>query len=369
MRKVIKTVLKSFFRLITPLFVFFSKKISKIPPEQAKQVLTNCVPMPSGTALRNNQLVETKTCDLQIIIPAYNVEKYLVECLDSVLNQVTQYTFRIVLVDDGSTDQTPAIADRYASDDRVIVIHQQNRGLSGARNSGMEIIFGRYVFFLDSDDCLAPGSVQALMDTAYRYDSDIVEGGVQRLTGTKTYVHFSHPCTEELDDPWKGLHGGFVAKAFKAECLKQICFPEGYWFEDSNMSFLILPTVKRASVCSHIVYLYRINANGITGSSAGKPRAVETYWITQLLMAEREKLGLKNDERFLEKFCRQLVLNQKRMAHNDADVQESAFVLSRVLLRQYFSREVIEKSKQPIVRLLMESDWGGFKMYCKLYFF
>lgn len=89
---------------------------------------------------------------VSIIIPVYNVEPYLKECLDSIVNQ-TYSLLEIILVDDGSTDQSGVICDEYAEkDDRIRVIHQHNQGLSMARNAGMEIMTGEWVMFVDSDD-------------------------------------------------------------------------------------------------------------------------------------------------------------------------------------------------------------------------
>ena len=131
---------------------------------------------PKGICYTSNGIYPDES-DLQIIIPAYNVEKYLDQCLESVLNQKTRYSYNIVVIDDGSTDQTCKIADFYASDSRIKVIHQKNRGFSGARNKALENITGKYVMFVDSDDVLLPDAIQNLMDTAYSINADIVESG------------------------------------------------------------------------------------------------------------------------------------------------------------------------------------------------
>lgn len=93
---------------------------------------------------------------ISIIVPVYNVEKYLSECLDSLLNQ-TLKEIEIILVDDESTDQSPIICNQYAEkDSRIKVIHKKNAGLGFARNSGLEVISGEYVLMVDSDDMLKP---------------------------------------------------------------------------------------------------------------------------------------------------------------------------------------------------------------------
>ncbi len=111
---------------------------------------------------------------VSVVIPVYNVEEYLKECVDSVLCQ-TYRNLQILLVDDGATDNSGAICDDYAKkDDRVQVIHKPNGGLSDARNAGFAQAKGEYVYFLDSDDWILPFTIEALVQTAEKEQSDMV---------------------------------------------------------------------------------------------------------------------------------------------------------------------------------------------------
>ena len=114
---------------------------------------------------------------LDVIIPAHNAEATLAECMRSVLEQKTTYTFRVILVDDGSMDGTAAAADSYADYPRVTVLHQQNGGAANARNNGMRHSKGPYLMFLDADDRLAPGAIEQLMACVAEADADLAEGG------------------------------------------------------------------------------------------------------------------------------------------------------------------------------------------------
>ncbi|MBR8702625.1 glycosyltransferase family 2 protein [Porphyromonas levii] len=118
---------------------------------------------------------------LSIIVPVYNVEKYLNECVDSILGQ--DFTdFELILVDDGSPDNCPAICDEYAEkDNRVIVIHKENGGLSSARNAGIDICKGEYIWFIDSDDYIYPGSFAAIADTLLKHSVDCLKIGTAEL--------------------------------------------------------------------------------------------------------------------------------------------------------------------------------------------
>ena len=120
-------------------------------------------------------------CRLSIIIPVYNVEEYLDRCLGSVLDQ--EFTsYEVILVDDGSTDSSPLICDRYsATDPRFRTLHKPNGGVSSARNAGLELAKGEYVMFLDSDDALLPYALDDMMDVVA--GEDMVVAGYAAFMG------------------------------------------------------------------------------------------------------------------------------------------------------------------------------------------
>ena len=130
------------------------------------------------------------TPKVSIIIPIYNVEAYLDQCVQSVLTQ-TLKEIEVILVDDESPDNCPAMCDEYAKqDNRIKVIHKKNGGLGYARNSGLEIATGEYVAFVDSDDFIAPNMMEELYNTAIKYDADEVRSGVIFYeNGKKTLRH------------------------------------------------------------------------------------------------------------------------------------------------------------------------------------
>ena len=110
---------------------------------------------------------------ISIIIPVYRVEKYLEECLNSVINQ-TYANLEIILIDDGSPDRCGQICDEYAKkDERIEVIHQENQGVSNARNHGIEMAKGKYITFIDSDDYLEQDYIKYLYDEITKFNADI----------------------------------------------------------------------------------------------------------------------------------------------------------------------------------------------------
>ena len=120
--------------------------------------------------MKSNDISKT----VSVIIPVYNVEKYLRDCVDSVLAQ-TYTDLEIILVDDGSPDNCGAICDEYAArDSRIKVIHKENGGLSDARNAGLDIARGEYIYFVDSDDYIKPETVKRLVKRCEQENADIV---------------------------------------------------------------------------------------------------------------------------------------------------------------------------------------------------
>lgn len=132
----------------------------------------------------------SKSVAVSIIIPVYNVEQYLEQCLDSVVNQ--QFTdFEVILVNDGSTDQSPEICEKYvALDRRFRLIHQKNAGLAAARQTGLDAAQGDYVAFVDSDDWLEPNMYQKMYNAASESGADIVFCNVYRNEDKKEKPYF-----------------------------------------------------------------------------------------------------------------------------------------------------------------------------------
>ncbi|MBO7252147.1 MAG: glycosyltransferase [Oscillospiraceae bacterium] len=361
-KSAVKGMLRAASAYCSPLF----HRPARISLEEARKELEGCAAKPAGTACAQNRLEEI-LWDVQIVIPAYNVQEYLEACMESVLSQKTRYSYHVVLVDDGAKDATPEICDHYADHPHVTVIHQANRGLSGARNTGMKELQGKYVLFLDSDDVLCPGALEGLLDTAFAHDCDLVEGGAYYLhDGRKTVMH-SYSCDGKVENPYTQLHGHAWGKLYKRELLEKICFPEGYWYEDSLLSFMVFSMARNIWQSAQMVTAYRINQSGIVKSSKGKPRAVETYWITEMLLQERKKADLPFDKDFFGFMLLQIRLNQLRLSDLPEKVQEAAFVLTCDLMEQYFAPEIRNGREKQLIRALAPRDFGMFRMCCRFF--
>lgn len=326
--------------------------------EKAQTLLNTLHADPHNSCICQNLVAATPQYDLQIIVPAYNVEKYIKECLDSVLSQDTSFSYIVKVINDGSTDETSKILETYKNQQRIEIIHQKNKGFSGARNTGLKEINARYLMFLDSDDRLAPGAIEALMKMAQETDADIVEGASLKFCGavvTKRYTH-----SDEKRASANNLYGFAWGKVYKADLFAHIQFPEGYWFEDTLCALILHPLAKKISTTSHCVYCYRTNFKGISRTFRGKPKCLDSYYICEQLLADRAKLGLPMDEKFLHGIVRQFRLNSNRISSlKREDVDKAVFIQQSALIRQYFP---YVSARNELIESLVIGDFQTFKL-------
>lgn len=339
--------------------VFNTKRTSKWTKGDSDAYLSSLHKDVESSVLCENEIVEP-TVDLQIIIPIYKVEKYLDICLQSVLNQETSYTFKVVAVNDGSPDRCGEILEKYRNDDRVIIITQENKGLSGARNAGLKTIFGRYVTFVDSDDMLAPGAIQAWLDTAYKNDADIVDGSFKRMTTAgNLYEGFVHTSDKS--------NSGFVwTRIYKPYLFKNVHYPEKYWFEDS-ISGLILPNANNYVSIKDFVYYYRANPASIMHTYRGNPKALDSLYITRTMLKDAEKLDYVdfNSDTIIDFFLRQFQYNWHRTHVLGEEVEDAVFDVTKKLLNQYFpEKHTSNKMLMSLEKSLRNNDFHVYRREC-----
>lgn len=205
---------------------------------------------------------------ISIIIPIYNVEKYIHRCVDSVINQ-TYTNLEIILVDDGSPDNCGKICDEYAmKDNRIKVIHKENGGLSDARNHGIESATGEWLFFLDSDDWIHPQTIENLYDAAIKNDVSVSICNYSQTEEESPAVDISEKA--ELWIP-KDLYLKHhvtstiaCAKLYRKDCFKSIRYPVGKLHEDEFVTYRILFAQEKIAFINQPYYAYFINDVGIT---------------------------------------------------------------------------------------------------------
>lgn len=275
--------------------------------------------------------------DLMIIIPVYNSEKYLDECFLSVLSQKTEFSVSITVVDDGSTDASPQLLEKYKAYPNITVIHQENQGSSGARNTALKTIRGKYVMFLDSDDLLLPGAVQSLMEVAYRYHADVVAGGYETFwEDGRTEIERSSERVERISA--QHMHGFTCMKVIRAELLRSFCFPLGFYYEDTIISKLLAPTCKNVYAIPDVVYRYRMHSNSNSTVPGKNKKHLDTYWITKYCLEESAKRGYALGEQEYMQYLQQSWVNWIRTKDMPIEIQEAMFVATASLYDQFFGQ-------------------------------
>lgn len=216
---------------------------------------------------------------ISVIVPVYKVETYLRKCVDSILSQTYQ-NLEIILVDDGSPDNCGAICDEYAQKDpRIKVIHKKNGGLSDARNTGMEIMSGEFVGFVDSDDWIEPQMYQRLYELIEHFDADMAFGGVSddvlqddSVRTVKTSNYGDVPFAEDKVAAMRRyFHGSWAAwdKLYRVELFDGIRYPVGEINEDEAIVLHLLDRCNRVCYTNEVFYHYirRIDGTSITTSA------------------------------------------------------------------------------------------------------
>lgn len=311
---------------------------STLSLEDARANLNAVSPCPSGTCVANN--IAKLEYDLQIIIPAYNVEKYIAECLDSVLAQDTDYRCLATVVNDGSTDRTgeilSAYVEKFGEGCELEVVAQHNKGLSGARNAALSTLRGEYILLLDSDDVLPTDTIQHMLEAAKQTDADILQGSWYDFGTAGTTQHLL--SIDGVLSDTRGVFSGYPwGKLYKHTVLEHFRFPEGFWFEDTPVSFMLAAMPYRFAATKQVVYGYRFNPNGITATSGTRPKAIDSYWITERCLEEFPAFGLVYDQRAYEYLLRQSLMNWRRTKKQPREVRESVFVLTAGLIDRYFA--------------------------------
>lgn len=283
--------------------------------------------------------------EVSVIVPVYNVESYIRRCVDSILMQ-TYKDFELILVDDGSPDSCGSICDEYArKDKRIIVIHQKNKGLSAARNSGIEWAMSnsksKWLTFVDSDDWIHPQYLELLLEAAKSTDSKI---SVCSYVETNKEIFFEYKNKYEVN-LWdveqfyvENNVNATVAwgKLYKKECFNQIRYPVNKIHEDEFVTYQILFSVPYVTVIDSPLYAYYINGAGIMHSSWSEKRLVvlDAYkeQIEYFKKHHFNKAYLDRIETYIWKIfdygdkCDRILNNKKLVSHLRKKMREVLFL-------------------------------------------
>lgn len=199
---------------------------------------------------------------VSVIVPVYKVENYLTACIESILNQ-TYKNIEVILVDDGSPDQCPAMCDEYhKKDSRVRVIHKSNGGLSDARNAGVNIASGEYIIFVDSDDVIDTHMIETLLDLAKKHDAQIVATTKKGNNTREIFVGTGEQIYKVvLKTTWEAW-----GKLIQYDLAKKLEFPTGYLYEDLGYVPYAFLNAKKAVLIDNGMYYYTEREDSIMGN-------------------------------------------------------------------------------------------------------
>lgn len=240
---------------------------------------------------------------VSVIVPAFNIEKYIASCIKSLLSQ-TYSDMEIILVNDGSSDNTLNICTEYANkDSRIITVNKPNGGLSSARNAGLNIASGEYVIFVDGDDYIAENTISELMSLIDKFDADIVQFGyVETNSDYSNQVCAPVGSMELIDDThemFKRLYsiGGEAASActklYKRHLFESLRFKEGINNEDEQMITFMLQKTKSVLYIDFKPYYYVTRQGSIINSGFSKKK-LDIIDILEERKLELAKLGFND---------------------------------------------------------------------------
>ena len=208
---------------------------------------------------------------ISVIVPVYNVAAYLPQCLESILNQDYE-DLQVLLIDDGSTDDSGAICDRFAAQDsRIQVIHQKNGGAASAKNAGLRAASGKYLSFVDSDDYLEPDVYGFLVKTLEEAQADAVQGAFQEVYRSRREVRPLKPETLEGYDYLLRFPKDFSCallwnKLYRREIYDGVFFEEGHKIDDEYFTYQGFLQPRRVVCTDRVIYNYRKRASSVMAS-------------------------------------------------------------------------------------------------------
>ena len=281
--------------------MFVPQRNTKMSFAEAEQVLqtihrgsdaSNVIPEAEAKPL------EYEESGIAVIVPAYNAEDTIDDCLYSILSRQTLvrkkccWKYSVIVVNDGSTDHTAERLQRYAG--AIHVITQPNGGLSAARNAALDYLMDgqkpcpRYLMFVDADDRLDPQMIDILLQQ--RVEGGSVECGYRRVTRDGKIIDIQRPP-----------HGFACGKLVDAELFHRVRFPVGYWHEDGIWTTLIAPRLtERRCISYYLGYLYTMTPGSITNSERNDARVLDIYWMCKRENDDRLLLRIPDTQEFYE---------------------------------------------------------------------
>lgn len=271
---------------------------------------------------------------VSVIVPIFNVEKYLLKCVDSIRNQ-SYKNLEILLIDDGSTDNSGIIADQLSSsDERIKVVHKANGGLSSARNKGLDICTGEFLCFVDSDDYIKSTYVEELLNACNLNNSDMamcfyfsVKDNEELFSLDEKYNNGSIEVLTKRQACMKYLKTPYIVawnKLYKRKVFDNIRFPDGKLHEDVGTTYKCYWNANKVAIVNRELYGYRVNDNGIMRAKYSTRRYDELCAINEAIVFFDNEYEKDINECFYRLYLGRSILHM-RYALNDSTISKDYY--------------------------------------------
>lgn len=300
---------------------------------------------------------------VSVIIPIYNVEAYLRRCLDSVLNQ-TFPDFEAICVNDGSPDKSLHILEEYASkDSRIKIVTQKKQGLSMARNNGLKIAQGDYIYFLDSDDAIHPQLLEIAYHFASTHQAELVCFGYKKSDGEEynpkeidinnlQYKITDKPLSLALSNSKFRIPFNVWTKLYKREILNEIEFIKNIYYEDYPHTYSVLAKNPQTISINAKLYFYTLNMQSISNQKITVKQLEDFYEGIKYVYNAYNKPELKKElKQIKNKLLPKLLKNQlKRCQKAPSDIKEKMYETFSAELKDLFAKDLVSLFGCGIVR-------------------
>lgn len=240
------------------------------------------------------------TCDLSIIIPAYNTGKYISNCLNSIFDQNTNFTYEVIVINDGSKDNTLDVISSYINNTNLIIISQENAGISATRDKGLEVASGKYIMFVDADDLLEPNSIDLLLSEALNNNIDIVEGNYlfwyedNSTSSGKPYWSEKFSINLDSNKEFISKIQGFPwGRIYSRDLWSNVNFPLNFDYEDTIIQLTIFQKASSFVYVPNNIYKYRIIPNSISSRLIGSEKSLDSYFIVKHILNQNKLINIQ----------------------------------------------------------------------------
>lgn len=303
----------------------------------------------------NNELIS-------IVVPIFNVEDYLEKCINSIIEQ-TYRNIEIILVNDGSTDSSLKICERFLEiDSRIILLNKENGGLSSARNYGIKHSKGTLLSFIDSDDQVVPDYIETLYDVMMAFNTDVSIAASTIVRGNKNIDQGLNYKTEKLNTATcisrmlleQGFTVSACAKLYRRHLFDKIIFPEGKLYEDNAIIFNIIMQCEYIAYSNKSIYKYFIRGNSITTSSFSiKHLDYIEFADSSCEFIERKFPSLRSSCEYRKAFARFNILKKIVLAENRVEFKKEEDKLIKYFrsnfIRLFFNNENSTKLRLSLI--------------------